>query len=82
MAKTKVVEEKFKGQLGDCYSVVPEFSRCRVDKGKAMCGVVVSIPPHRRYAVLAFPGVHGTSREAFWPEDLKARCKRVKEGRA
>lgn len=72
MASRKEYQEKFLGKVGDVYSVAPEFMRSGVDKGATLRGKVVFIPKHRRFAVLAF---HGTSREAFWPEDLKARCR-------
>lgn len=62
-------------KVGEVYSVTPQFTKSRVDKGRPLRGKVVFIPKHRRFAVLAFPGIHGTSREAFWPEDLKARCR-------
>ena len=67
-------EKKFKGKLGEVYSVQPEFASSGVTKGKVRRGKVVFVPKHKRYAVLAFKGPHGISREAFWPEDLKAKC--------
>lgn len=71
----KLYQEKFMGKVGDVYSVAPEFLRSSVEKRGILRGKVVFIPPHRRFAVLAFQGVHGVSRETFWPEDLKARCR-------
>ena len=62
-------------KVGEVYAVTPQFTKGRVDKGKPMRGKVAFIPKNRRYAVLAFPGPNGISREAFWPEDLKARCR-------
>ena len=65
----------FNGEVGEIYRVRPEFARCSVSKSGMMCGKVVVVPVHRRFAVLAFEGVNGISREAFWPEDLQTRCR-------
>lgn len=73
--KQKVYQDTTTCKLGEVYSVTPQFTKCRVDAGETMRGKVVFIPKHRRYAVLAFKGTNGISRECFWPEDLKARCR-------
>ena len=71
MASEKKYSHIFAGEVGEVYSVVPEFAGSSVSKGGTMRGKVVFIPKNRRYAVLAFKGITGTSREAFWPEDLQ-----------
>ena len=73
MAKEYV--EQVAAKLGEIYSVAPEFARTGVTGGSIMRGKVVFIPTHRRFAVLEFPGIHGVSRECFWPEDLMAKCR-------
>lgn len=73
--KQKEYREKTACKVGEVYSVTPQFTKCRVDSGVPMRGKVVFIPKHRRYAVLAFNGIHGISRECFWPEDLTVKCK-------
>ena len=75
MSTNKVYAEKVSAQIGEVYSVSPEFANTSVASGGQMRGTVVYIPAHCRYAVLEFQGVNGISREAFWPEDLQARCK-------
>lgn len=65
----------FDGEVGEIYSVCPEFGGSSVSKSGMMRGKVAHIPTHRRYAVLEFKGVNGISREAFWPEDLLAKCR-------
>ena len=71
----KIYIPTFTGKVGEVYSVTPEFAGFSVAKGGTMRGEVVAIPSHRRFAVLAFEGVNGISREAFWPEDLQTRCR-------
>ena len=77
MAEERRREATVYAERGEVYSVIPEFTSSRVEKGKTMRGKVVYVPKNRRYAVLEFRGPIGTCRECFWPEDLKARCKRL-----
>ena len=76
MPREKRYEETTDARRGEAYSVRPEFARTGVAQGDVMRGRVVFVPKHRRYAVIEFLGPGGVSREAFWPEDLKARCRR------
>lgn len=65
-------------EIGEVYQVKPAFMKDSDTGGKALKGKVVYVHPKRRFAVLAFKGVHGISRECFRPEELTAdkRCKR------
>lgn len=73
--KQKVYKETVTCKIGDVYSVEPEFARTGVASGGIMRGRVIFIPKNRRFAVLEFQGIHGVSRECFWPEDLMAKCR-------
>ena len=58
-----------------CHPVVKKCDNSG-DSIRNMRGRVVYVHPKGRFAVLEFPGISGTEREAFWPEELTAENRR------
>lgn len=68
-------------ELGQRYRVKPEFSRSGTAGAEKMEGTVVYIHPRGRYAILAFKGPHGTSRESFYLDQLTDRNRLLEKRR-
>ena len=60
-------------QLNQKYRVKPAFAKVNDGFNKSMVGKVVYIHPQERYAVLAFEGPIGVSRETFYLDELTER---------
>ena len=52
-------------EVGQKYSVHPQFGRLSIEKTNEQIGQVVYVHPRMRYAVLEFEGVDGNPRECF-----------------
>lgn len=68
-------------ELNQKYRVEPVFSHNGLMPAKAMVGTVVYVHPQGRYATLGFKGVHGTTREAFFLDQLTERNRVLAKGR-
>lgn len=69
-------------ELDQKYRVKPAFTKGEGTDVKNMEGTVVYIHPQGRYAVLAFKGPHGTSREGFYLDQLTDKNRMLEKRRA
>lgn len=60
-------------ELKQRYRVNPAFAKVKDGLSTSMVGEVVYIHPQKRYAVLAFAGPIGVSRESFYLDQLTDR---------
>lgn len=68
-------------EVGQKYLVKPMFANNGLMPTKAREGTVIYVHPQGRYATLEFEGVHGTTREAFYLDQLTERNRVLEEGR-